>query len=176
MAPDLLLFRDQEAHRGFDQRSRRQCIAPPRPPAPPCPRSVQPSFVHQFTRHLASRHWPRRERKWWWRWGHTRDNASAALARLFCCSSSSFCSRRCHRPAPGPTIELQHAQYGYEVGKLISSPSSFQHHSSPTHIIYPFPPFSPIISPRHRQPKLSSNAQLQPNHFTLLFYSRAFNI
>ena len=54
MAPDLLLIRDQEAHQGFDQRmrqlclhsslSRRGCIALPRPPAPPCPRSAQPSF------------------------------------------------------------------------------------------------------------------------------------
>ncbi len=146
MALDLLLIRDQEAHQGFDQRMRQPCLrlADPVASASLCLARLHllaralPSrvFVHLFTRHLASRHWPRRECKWWRRWGHTRDYATTALSRLFCCSSSSFCSRRCHRPAPGPTIELQHAQYGYEVGKLISSPSSFQHHSSPTHIIY----------------------------------------
>ena len=125
-------------------------------------------FVHLFTRHLARRHWPRRECKRWWRrrWRHTRDNATTALARIFCCSSSSFCSRRCHRPAPGPTIELQHAQYGYEVGKLFSSPSSFRHHSSPTPIIYHTHIATRAIASLHSHLTHNYSLTISPYYFT----------
>ena len=73
-APDLLLlFRDQEAHQGCDQRMRQLRLRLADPVASASfllarlhllARAL-PSrfFVHLFTRHLGSRHWPRRERK-----------------------------------------------------------------------------------------------------------------